>query len=76
MFIKLSINEDQYIIFVAMHHCVLVPCIFIKSREYERTLLEYVYSHCTKLGDRYTLNEKAGLYLAANGEWVFNNIVQ
>ena len=42
----------------------LVHVISIKSREYQRTLLEYIYSPCAKLEDSYTLNENAGLYLA------------
>ena len=50
--------------------------MFIESREYQRTLLEYICSHCTKLEDSCTLNEKAGLYSAANCEKVFRKIVQ
>ena len=61
-----------------MQPCIinLIHFIFIKSRLYQRTLLEYLYSPYAKLEDSYTLNERAGLYLAANGEYVFRRAVQ
>ena len=54
----------------------LVRFIFIKSRLYQITLLEYICSLCAKLEDSYILTEKAGLYLTANGEYVFRKAVQ
>ena len=53
-----------------MQPCIinLFHIIFLKSREYQKTLLEYIYSLCAKFEDSYSLNEKAWLYLAANGE--------
>jgi len=61
-----------------MQPCIinLVNFIFIKSREYQRTLLEYICRLCAKLEDNLTLNEKAGLYFAANGEHFFRKAVQ
>ena len=63
---------------IFMRPCIinLAHFIFIKSREYQRTLLEYICSLCAKLEDSYTLNEKAELYLAANVEYVFRQAVQ
>ena len=61
-----------------MQPCIIIPVhsIFIKSREYQRTLLEFICSHCAKLEDSYTPNEKAGLYLAVNGEHIFRKAVK
>ena len=61
-----------------MRPCIinLAHFIFIKSREYQRILLEYMCSLCAKLEDCCTLNEKVGLYLAASGEYVFRKAVQ
>ena len=61
-----------------MKPCIinLFHVIFIKSREYQRTLLEYTCNLRAKLEDSYNLNEKVGLYLAANGEYVFRKAVQ
>ena len=52
-----------------MQPCIinLVNFIIINSREYQRTLLEYIYNLCAKLEDSYTFNEKAKLHLASNG---------
>ena len=70
------VPKDTISIF--MQPCIinLVHFICINSREYQRILLEYLCSLCAKLEDSYTLNEKAGLYLAANGEYVFRKVVQ
>ena len=58
-----------------MHHHSCSFYIYQVKRVSKSTFRIYMQP-CAKLEDNYTLNEKAGLYLAANGEYVFRKVVQ
>ena len=57
----------------------LVIFIFIKSREYQRTLLGYICSFCAKLEDNYTSLRRLDciwLLMVNYGEYVFRKVAQ